>query len=72
MEKSITKSLDIIMIKDVQKQLSWSGLRTNLPSFAKQYKAIVDAMNDALLQKYQDYNFDVLETKLKALLGKKN
>lgn len=59
------------MCKNVQRELSWSGLRTTLPSFAIQYKLIVDGMNEALRQKFQDYNFEVLENKLKTLLGKK-
>lgn len=70
-QKSIKKVLDVIMHKDVKKQLSWSGLRTTLPSFELRYKPIVDAMNRALKEKFAEYNYEVLARKLQALLGKK-
>lgn len=70
-QKSIKKALDVIMDKAVQKELSWSGIRTTLPSFELRYKTIVDALNQALKGKFADYNYEVLAKKLQSLLGKK-
>ena len=60
--------LDNVVAKSVQKQLSWSGIRTKKPSFEKEYKAIVTAMHFALQSQFKDYNYSIFEAKVQALL----
>lgn len=68
MKKSIKKALDIVMDKNVQKQLSWSGLRTTKPSFELEYSRIVQAMKCALEAHYKDYDYHLFQNKIKTLL----
>lgn len=67
-KKSIKKALDILMVKSVQKKLSWSGLRTTKPSFEMEYKRIVEAMKFALKSRYKDYSYNLFQNKIQTLL----
>lgn len=67
-KKNIKKTLDLLMVKDVQKKLSWSGLRTKKPSFELKYKRIVQAMQFALKAHHSDYDYDLFQAKIKTLL----
>lgn len=68
MKKNIKKALDILMVKTVQKQLSWSGIRTTKPSFELEYNQVVQVMQFALKEHHTDYDYETLQTKIKTLL----
>lgn len=68
LRKSIKTTLDLIVISLVQKKITWSGLRTNKPSFEKEYRIIVEAMGDALKEKFKDYTYVIMTDKLQSLL----
>lgn len=66
--KNIKFGLGLILEKNVQKLLSWSGLRTTKPSLENWYKPIVKAIDQALKEKFTDYDYSILSTKIQALL----
>lgn len=67
-QKSIRNIIFLIMDKNVQKQLSWSGFRTEKPAFSIIYKRIVDGIVETLQEKFKDYNFDMFQKKVQVLL----
>lgn len=57
------------MDKNVQKLLSWSGVRTKKPAFEIKYKRIVDAISQTLMEKFKEFNRDVLKSKVQDLFA---
>lgn len=66
--KSIKSALDLIMDRNVQSRLSWTGIRTTKPSLEKCYRPIINCMNEAFKQKFNGYNYAVLAKKIQTLL----
>lgn len=60
--------LDAIMIRSVQKELSWSGKNTKKPSLKNKYKEIVNGIHMAMNERFTDYTIDKGEAKIHSLL----
>lgn len=65
---AIKRAIDAIMTKEVQKQISFSGKRTVKPGLATDYKYILDAIHDAMQEKFTCYRRIDGERKLGSLL----
>lgn len=60
--------MDSIMIRSLQKQLSWTGQHTTKPSFKIQYKGIIDGIHLAMTEKFKDYTMVQGEAKIHNIL----
>lgn len=67
-KKTIKNVLDGVIAKELQSQLSWTGIRTMKPSLKKIFKYIVQAIHYVLRDSFKDYGFEMLEIKVMALL----
>lgn len=59
---------DAALSKTLQKQLSWTGVHTNKPSFKTAYKAIVDGIHVAMKENFMDYTVSKGDAKIYSLL----
>lgn len=57
-----------MMVRSLQKQLSWTGHRSSKPSFKFEYKTIIDGIHVAIKENFKDYTIAQGEAKLKRLL----
>ncbi|XP_037043418.1 uncharacterized protein LOC119079536 [Bradysia coprophila] len=65
---SIKIVLDAIMIRSVQKELSWTGKQSKKPSLKFKYKEIVDGVHMAMNEMFTDYTIAKGEAKIYSLL----
>lgn len=65
---AIKITLNALMVRSLQKQLSWTGIGTTKPSFPRKYKVILDCIHITMKERFKDYTIALGEAKMKNML----